>query len=132
VAGFVDHGSWRWASFARSRYDDETRDMAKDFAERPKLSSPLEEVTLAAINCGRKCGQSGALEALVGIIAEASPDWHVAFVSEVDAFLDHRYSSLRPHSCYRHYPGEGSCAMQFVINRSARHLMRSVDCSDQG
>jgi len=35
VAGFVDHGSWRWASFARSRYDDETRDMAKAFVERP-------------------------------------------------------------------------------------------------
>ena len=60
-------------------------------------------------------------------MSEALPHWGVAFLSEVDGLRRNLPSD--PHNDYlsfRHWPGEGSFAIQFSIKRRFRHMVRSI------
>ena len=54
------------------------------------------------------------------------PDWGVIFLSEVDAYRANFYpNGLSGHSSFRHWPGEGSLAMMFVVRQQFKHAVRS-------
>jgi hypothetical protein len=85
------------------------------------------QIGVALINCGKACGDIVSQCALIGVVTSAFPSWHVIFMCEVDA---HRTSSQTVmhsgHMHFRHWPGEGSLPMQFVVKHSVKHLVRNV------
>ena len=84
-------------------------------------------VDVAAVNCGRSCSTAEGQCSIVGAVGDVLPNWGVIFLSEVDA-LQNRCMQTSPfgHTVYRHWPGEGSVAMQFIARRRVRHLARNV------
>ena len=57
--------------------------------------------------------------ACLDIISESFPQWHIAFISEVDSVASTTHSvEVEGFRVYRHWPGEGSFAMAFVVRES--------------
>ena len=78
------------------------------------------------LNCGKACGSEGALRAAMGAATAAAPAWSLLFLPEVDAFCDQRPPRPSSHLSYRHWPGEGSFAMQLCVRAPFQHLVQSV------
>ena len=67
------------------------------------------------------------IRTLLSLVRECCPQWAVIFISESD-FLEKAGDSvdLSPHRTWRHWPGQGSRAMRFVIRNDVKHLFNSV------
>lgn len=82
------------------------------------------------MNAGRKAGSPEKLEALVAAASETQPGWMALYVSEFDGHFgtlhSEEWSTRAGHSVKRHWPGEGSVSMAWIIRASARRRIRSV------
>lgn len=83
----------------------------------PIVRSSLASVGVAILNCGWKCREESSQMAIIGVITNACPNLGLIFLSEVDF----KRSNVRPfavmgHRCHRHWPGDGSTPMMFVMN----------------
>ena len=67
------------------------------------------------------------IRTIIGLVGECRPQWAVIFISESD-FLEKASVSvdLSPHRSWRHWPGQGSRAMRWVIRSDVKHLFHSV------
>ena len=76
-------------------------------------------MTLLSFNAGGAFGASEALHSFVLRITSEFPDWAVCFVQEHDFRQNHlvTVSFVEGHKVLRHWPGTGSRAMSFVVNR---------------
>ena len=85
------------------------------------------EMGVAVLNCGKCCGDTEGQDAVVELVASVLPDWVVIFLSEVDGVRRHLPpNDYSLHPSFRHWPGEGSFAMMFVIRKCHKHLVKSV------
>ena len=79
------------------------------------------------LNCGKRCGDTEAQDAVLETIADVLPHWSVVFLSEVDAVRhDLPPNDYFTHPSFRHWPGEGSFAMMFIVRRCYRPFIRSM------
>lgn len=124
-AGYIYKGEWKWTAWATERYNEETRDMAKAYAEGDVLAPQRANVQIISINAGRTAGTHIGLQAVLGVFTASSPWWSVVFVSEADGFQDDRQHSHANHICFRHFPGAGSWAMLFVIRNDMQDFIQS-------
>ena len=78
------------------------------------------------MNVGKACGTDEGLSSAIGVVSESVSKWTVLFLPEVDGFLDSRPSLSTSHLTFRHWPWEGSFAMQICIRAAAHHLAQDV------
>ena len=78
------------------------------------------------MNVGKACGTDEGLRSVIGVVSESVPKWTILFLSEVDRFRDKRPPLASYHLTYRHWPGEGSFAMQIIVQSSLRRLVQSI------
>jgi len=78
------------------------------------------------VNVGRRCGSTEALEAFLLMISDSHPEWAVVFIQELDNSAFPGSACAAAHRVFRHWPGEGSVAMAFVIRDRWRHRLREM------
>ena len=78
-------------------------------------------LSFAYVNVDRKCGSSGSLAVLWSVVRDLVPDLGCLYVSELDG--------SREFFLYRHWPGDHSRAMGFLV---ARRLASRVSCFWEG
>ena len=80
---------------------------------------------VAVLKCGKCCGDAGSQCSVIDVIANVLPAWGVIFLSEVDALRqDLPSNDYSVHSSFRHWPGEGSFAMMFIVRRCFRRFVK--------
>ena len=73
-----------------------------------------------------KCSTEAALDSLIFSVESSFPDWKVLFFTEADAVQSTSFEVKHErHRVYRHWPGEGSRSMCFVVHSS----LSQVSCS---
>ena len=98
---------------------------AKDQNLDANFSGP--ELGMAFLNCGKRCGDIACQIDVIDSVANVLPHWAVIYLSEVDAVRRSLPSNDYPtHSSFRHWPGEGSYAMMFMVRNSYRTLIRNI------
>ena len=81
-----------------------------------------------SINAQGSGGDDTGIRALLSMVAEVDRDWALVFISESDFFAkEDVHIDVSPHLTWRHYPGEGSRAMRFVLRDKYVHLFQSID-----
>ena len=84
-------------------------------------------ICVAALNCGKSCGSSDGVAAVICAIQDILPVWTVIYLSEIDALRSNSpILQELPHKISRHYPGTGSFPMAFVINQRVACLVQKV------
>ena len=89
----------------------------------------MKDLICVGYNAGGKLGSFDTLCAFVDTLSIVHRSWSIVFVSELDGSLSETFSekSVRGHTVFRHWPGHGSRAMAFIVNRSVRrHVRRTV------
>ena len=75
-----------------------------------------------------------SLRTLLNMVHELDSNWGVLFLSEIDfvqsSSPDYDFD-LSPHLTWRHWPGEGSRAMRFVVHARFKHLFRNILWEDR-
>ena len=67
------------------------------------------------------------LETIVACVESSFPDWDILFLSEADSFQSSSFEILHPKfQIFRHWPGEGSRSMSFVVRGCLRSLSSAV------
>ena len=91
------------------------------------MPSAADELHVVSINAQGSGGDELGIRALLSMVAEVDQQWAVVFISESDFFAEKNDQiDLSPHLTWRHYPGEGSRAMRFVLRRDFTHLFQSI------
>jgi len=87
----------------------------------------MDKLEVASVNCGKCCGSTEGQCSIIDAVAEVLPKWGLIFLSEVDGFRqNHIPNFVSPYTSFRHWPGEGSFAMKFVIRHPIRKFVRKV------
>ena len=82
---------------------------------------------VVAINAEGKGGDVSGIRALIHIVSCIEPQWDLIFLSEFDFLSSSNVSfDIGVHRLFRHWPGEGSRAMSWIVNRRINHLVRSI------
>lgn len=79
-----------------------------------------------AVNAGCKAKSTEAVKALTECCTAAAPDAVAIFVAELDGVAGANHHDLRGWSIWRHYPGEGSRAMAWLVRESWVAKVRRV------
>ena len=67
------------------------------------------------------------MDAITGVVTATLPAWHVLYLCEVDARRKGQIANYYPdHLHVRHWPGEGSLAMEFIVKSSIKHLVHAI------
>ena len=61
------------------------------------------------------------------MVTASNPDWSAVFLPEFDGYTRDTDPPSSDHFVYRHYPGEGSFAMAWVVNRKFENHLLQVD-----
>ena len=78
------------------------------------------------MNCGKCCGTAGSQWAIIDAVVDVLLYWGVIFLSEVDAVRGSDTNDYPIHYSSRHWPGEGSFAMKFIVRQCLRQMVRSI------
>ena len=74
------------------------------------------DLCIVSYNVQMKCSSADLLATNLDIISCAYPNWDIAFISELDAIATTSHELVFPgYNIFRHWPGEGSHAMAFVL-----------------
>lgn len=90
------------------------------------LDTEKRDLWVVAVNCGKACSDKHSQCALIDVVSSAESRWHVLYVCEFHAYRASRDPQLHEGRLqFRHWPGDGSFAMQFIIKNSIKHLVRN-------
>ena len=84
-------------------------------------------MNLVSWNVACKSSSEDGLQACIDVASAAYPDWSVLFLSECDAIASSsHFIKHSRHRVIRHWPGDGSHAMCFVLRDSLSNLPTRV------
>ena len=87
---------------------------------------------IVSVNAGGRCRGIDAIDAIIAKIDECTASWAAVYVSELDHTLNSfsvtevTYSG---HKIYRHWPGEGSFAMAWIVNKNMTNFLKRITWS---
>ena len=74
------------------------------------------DLCIVSYNAQMKCSSANLLCTNLDIVSEACPQWDVAFISEFDSLATTSHTLKLPgFEIFRHWPGDGSHSMAFVL-----------------
>ena len=72
---------------------------------------------ICTLNSEKSCGTDVGLAMVLDCVTASVPDWAVVFLPEFDGYTRDILPPESNHIVHRHYPGEGSFSMAWVVNR---------------
>ena len=81
---------------------------------------------MISVNAARHLRGADEIEAMITEIEQFVEYWDIIGIQEFDGFLcDRALEDRSPHYVVRHWPGQGSFAMGWIIHKNCKQLLRT-------
>ena len=119
VLAFSLNSELKRTAAAKERYGEDQCDLS--------IVVDLSSIHLVCWNAECKCNSEASLETIVACVETSFPNWDVLFLSESDSVSSSSFEISHPRfQIFRHWPGEGSRSMSFVVRSCLRSLSFAV------